>query len=331
MAVLVTGGAGYIGSHTVRELIRSGRDVVVYDSLGGGHRQAVGNVPLVTGDLHDTPKLVQTIRKNGIDGVIHFAALIQVGESMKEPEKYYLNNVAGTLSLLKAMRETKVNRIIFSSTAAVYGEPESVPITENAALKPTSVYGRTKLMIESILSDYDLAYGLRYAALRYFNVAGADPSGEIGEDHDPEPHIIPLIIKTLMGQRDHFSLFGTDYPTEDGTCIRDYIHVTDLAQAHILALNWIEQNRESRIYNLGNGNGFSNRQIIDTVERVSGRKLEVEEAARRAGDPAALVAGSERIKSELGWKPRLHDLGTIVETAWKWHTSHPDGFGGKKL
>jgi UDP-glucose 4-epimerase len=326
MSVLVVGGAGYIGSHTTKELLRAGIEPVVYDDLRKGHREAIGDVPFVNGDLHDSQALKEAILEYRVDGVIHFAAFIEVGESMRDPQKYYRNNVIGALNLLSAMRDTGVERIIFSSSAAVYGEPEQIPIFEGSELQPTSVYGRTKMIIELALADYALAYGLHYAALRYFNVAGADPTGDIGEDHDPETHLIPLIIKTLMGQRSKFSLFGTDYPTRDGTCVRDYVHVTDLARAHILALQWLEQNDQSRIYNLGNGNGFSNREIIKTVERVTGKKLKMVEESRRPGDPATLVAGSQRIKDELGWKPEYDSLDTIIETAWRWHTSHPTGY-----
>ena len=326
MSVLVVGGAGYIGSHTVKELVRAGREPIVYDDLRKGHRDAIGDVTFVTGDLHDSQALKEAIVEYGVDGVIHFAAFIEVGESMRDPQKYYRNNVTGALNLLSVMRETGVERLIFSSSAAVYGEPEQIPVHEDAALQPTSVYGRTKMIVELALADYAMAYGLHYAALRYFNVAGADASGDIGEDHDPETHLIPLIIKTLMGQRAKFSLFGTDYPTPDGTCIRDYVHVTDLARAHILALEWLEQDNQSRIYNLGNGNGFSNREIIETVERVTGKKLNMVEESRRPGDPAALVAGSRKIKDELGWKPEYDSLETIIETAWRWHTSRPTGY-----
>ena len=326
MSVLVVGGAGYIGSHTVRELVKAGREPVVFDDLRKGHRDAIGDVPFVSGDLHDSETLKEAILEHGIDGVIHFAAFIEVGESMRDPQKYYWNNVAGSLNLLRVMRETGVGRLIFSSTAAVYGEPEEIPISEDAAMQPTSVYGRTKMIVELALADFATAYGLRYAALRYFNVAGADPSGDIGEDHDPETHLIPLIIKTLMGQRAKFSLFGTDYPTRDGTCIRDYVHVTDLARAHLLALEWLEKNDQCRIYNLGNGEGFSNREIIETAERVTGKTLKMVEEARRPGDPAQLVASSQKIKDELGWKPEYDSLDTIIETAWRWHTSHPTGY-----
>jgi UDP-glucose 4-epimerase len=264
--------------------------------------------------------------QHDVQGAVHFAAYIEVGQSMKDPQSYYRNNVVGTLNLLDAMRQAGVQRIIFSSSAAVYGEPKEVPILEEAPINPTNVYGRTKAIMEGVLSDYERAYGLCYIALRYFNVAGADPEGDIGEDHDPETHIIPLIMKTILGQRPSFSLFGTDYPTKDGTCIRDYIHVTDLANAHVLALQWLEEKEESRVYNLGNGNGFSNREIIDTVERVAGKKLKLFEEGRREGDPAALVASSAKAMRELGWKPRFANLETIIETAWQWHKSHPTGF-----
>ncbi len=326
MSVLVVGGAGYIGSHTVKELVRAGREPIVYDDLRKGHRDAIGDVTFVTGDLHDSQALKEAIVEYGVDGVIHFAAFIEVGESMRDPQKYYRNNVTGALNLLSVMRETGVERLIFSSSAAVYGEPEQIPVPEDAALQPTSVYGRTKMIVELALADYAMAYGLHYAALRYFNVAGADASGDIGEDHDPETHLIPLIIKTLMGQRAKFSLFGTDYPTHDGTCVRDYVHVTDLARAHVLALQWLEKNDQSRVYNLGNGNGFSNREIIETVERITGKKLNMVEESRRPGDPATLVAGSQKIKNDLGWKPEYDSLDTIIETAWRWHTAYPTGY-----
>ncbi len=326
MSILVTGGAGYIGSHTVRELFRTRDDIVVYDNLTKGHRAAVKGFPFAKGDLHDTAAIAATIDKYNVTGVIHFAAFIEVGESMSNPHKYYHNNVGGTLNLLAVMQAKGVKNFIFSSTAAVYGEPDQIPVTEEASLQPTSVYGRTKLMIERMLTDLARSNELRYIALRYFNVAGADADGDIGEDHDPETHIIPLIIKTLLGRRDRFQIFGTDYPTEDGTCVRDYIHVTDLAQAHVLAMNWLEQGGESRVYNLGNGSGFSNRQIIEMVERITGSRLEVTEAGRRPGDPALLIASSQKITRELGWTPRFHTLETIIETAWRWHRGHPDGY-----
>lgn len=329
MAILVTGGAGYIGSHTVKELKDRGREVVVYDNLSRGHRDAVGEVPLIVADLMDSKVLAKTIEDYNIDSVVHFAAESQVGESMQNPQKYYLNNVSGTLNLLKVMLDKDVKNIVFSSTAATYGEPEEVPITENCPKNPTNVYGRTKLMIEHILSDYDMAYGLKYVALRYFNAAGAHISGEIGEDHAPETHLIPIIMEVLLGKRDKLSIFGTDYATEDGTCIRDYIHVTDLAQAHILALDWLKSGNPSRAYNLGNGNGFSVKQVVDTVERVTGREIPVEYAKRRAGDPAVLIASSQKVRDELKWQPQFDDLDTIISTAWKWHSNNPNGYEGR--
>jgi len=326
MSILVTGGAGYIGSHTVKELVARGKEVVVYDNLSKGHREAVQDCPLVVGDLFDAPKLEQTIQENGVDSMIHFAADSLVGESMSSPAKYYRNNVAGTLSLLETAMQTGVKYIVFSSTAATYGEPEEVPIKEDAAKNPTSVYGKTKLVIEGMLSDFDRAYGLKYTALRYFNAAGAHESGSIGEDHTPETHLIPIIMQVLLGRREKLTIFGTDYPTPDGTCIRDYIHVTDLADAHILALEALQQGAPSTVYNLGNGNGFSVREVIDTVEKVTGKKVAWEEGERRPGDPAVLIASSEKIIRELGWNPRFNKLEDIVASAWKWHESHPDGF-----
>lgn len=326
MAILITGGAGYIGSHTARELKDQGRDIVIYDNLSRGHRQAVKDMPLVVGDLADTELLARTIDEYHVDSVIHFAAESQVGESMADPQKYYINNVSGTLNLLKVMKEKNVNKIVFSSTAATYGEPERIPIDEESVKNPTSVYGRTKLMMEQILEDYDMAYGLKYVALRYFNAAGAHISGEIGEDHEPETHLIPIIMQVLLGQREAISIFGTDYPTPDGTCIRDYIHVTDLAHAHILALDALYDGMESRIYNLGNGNGFSVKEVIDTVEKVTGKKVPRVEEGRRPGDPAVLIASSQKIIKELGWKPRYNTLEKIIETAWNWHKNHPNGF-----
>lgn len=326
MSILITGGAGYIGSHTAWELKAQGRDIVIYDNLSRGHREAVKGMPLVVGDLMDTSLLEKTMDEYKVDSVIHFAAESQVGESMTDPQKYYINNVSGTLSLLKAMKEKSVNKIVFSSTAATYGEPERIPIDEASRKNPTSVYGRSKLIMEQILTDFDMAYGLRYVALRYFNAAGAHISGEIGECHNPETHLIPIIMQVLLGQRDEISIFGTDYPTPDGTCIRDYIHVTDLAHAHILALDALYQGMKSKVYNLGNGNGFSVKEVIDTVEKVTGKKIKRVEKDRRAGDPAILIASSDRIIKELGWEPGYNTLEEIIQTAWNWHSNHPDGF-----
>lgn len=317
-SVLVTGGAGYIGSHTVRRLLQNGYSVVVLDNLSKGHSWAVPReVPLVIGDVADVGLVAQTIRQFRATSVIHFAAFSLVGESMTNPRAYYSNNVAGTLRLLDAMRVTDTSRIVFSSTAAVYGEPARVPIDEDSALVPTSVYGRTKLAIEEMLEDYAAAYGLQFVSLRYFNAAGADPAGGIGEVHDPETHLIPLVLQAASGRRPFVEVFGTDYATADGTCIRDYIHVTDLADAHILALQSLNT-QHGGIYNLGSSQGFSVRQIISTAEGVVGHAIPVVESGRRTGDPAVLVASNVRARTELGWNPTMTDLETIVRTAWEW-------------
>jgi UDP-glucose 4-epimerase len=326
MAILVVGGAGYIGSHTVRELIESGKDVIVYDNLSCGHEQAVKGVKLIKGDIADKIKLVQTIKEYNIDSVIHFAAFIQVGESMAHPIKYYKNNVCNTINLLETMKENNVKYIVFSSSAAVYGEPEKVPIDEECAKKPTNVYGRTKLIIEDILSDFDKAYNIKYTALRYFNASGSHISGEIGEAHNPESHLIPIILNVILGKSKVLKIFGNDYPTKDGTCIRDYIHVTDLAKAHILSLEALKNGGESKVYNLGNGNGFSVLEVIKVVKQVTGEKVNYEFADRRPGDTASLVASSEKIIKELGWKQKYNSLEKIVETAWSWKKNHPDGY-----
>lgn len=326
MRVLVTGGAGYIGSHTVKALLSAGHEVVVFDDLSTGHEESVRGVAFIRGDVTRAEDLEQAFKAHEIDAVMHFAAKSLVGESMENPAKYYVNNVAGGATLLEAMRRAGVKAMIFSSTAAVYGEPETTPIPEDHPLAPTSVYGRTKLMFEQMLADYAQVYGLKYAALRYFNAAGADPSGEIGEDHDPETHLIPIVLQTALGQREAVTIFGTDYDTPDGTCIRDYIHVTDLADAHVLALEGLFAGSPSGVYNLGNGAGFSVRQVIETAEKVVGAPIPVKEGPRRPGDPAVLVAGSQRAKTELGWTPRYPDLEEIVRTAWQWHRTHPQGY-----
>ncbi len=327
MNILVTGGAGYIGSHVVEELKTEQITPIVYDNFSTGHADAVPeDVQLIQGDIHDRNFLEHVLGEYEIDGVMHFAASSQVGESMQDPAKYYFNNVAGTLSLLNAMRSAGVDCLVFSSTAAVYGEPERVPITENMPLQPTNVYGWTKRMIEKMLEDYSRAYELRYVALRYFNAAGASLLGNIGEDHRPESHLIPLILQAALGKRESVSIFGTDYPTADGTCIRDYIHVKDLASAHVLAMQHLQGGGESKFYNLGTENGFSVREIIQVVQQVTGRKFTVIEAARRAGDPAKLIASSEKIKKELHWQPQYSDIQRIVSTAYQWHSSHPDGY-----
>ena len=318
MRVVVTGGAGYIGSVVTEELIKDGHEVVVYDNLVKGHRDAVvEQAHFVEGDLLDSDKLRQTIKDNRIDAVIHMAAYSLVGESVEQPAKYYHNNVVAGLVLLDAMRECDVSRIVFSSTAAVYGEPETQPILESTPLNPTNPYGETKLAFERAMHWYERAYGLRYASLRYFNAAGA--TEKCGEDHDPETHIIPITLQAAAGKRAQVEIFGDDYPTPDGTCVRDYIHVVDLARAHILALDVLSE--RSVIYNLGcGGDGYSVRDVIETARRVTGREVPVRMGPRRAGDPAVLIASSDKIKKELGWRPQFQDLGLIVESAWKWAT-----------
>ena len=324
--ILVTGGAGYIGSHTVRELRERGMDVVVYDNLSTGHIESIGDTPFVKGDLFDVELLRKTFREYGVDSVIHFAAYSLVGESMVNPAKYYHNNVAGTLALLDAMLAENVKYLVFSSSAATYGDCGDGLITENSPQNPTSVYGQTKLMMEQFMQDYDKAYGMKYVALRYFNAAGAHASGEIGEAHNPESHLIPLILQVSNGKREQINIFGDDYPTPDGTCIRDSIHITDLADAHIKALEYLKNGGKSTYYNLGNGNGFSVKEVIDTVEKVVGSPVKKQVVDRRPGDPASLVASSEKIQQELGWKPKYDTLDSIVASAWKWHSTHPDGF-----
>lgn len=329
MNVLVTGGAGYIGSHTAKMLHEMGKNVVVYDSLVKGHREAAKWETFVEGDIFDSEKLEETIKKYNIDSVVHFAAFSLVGESMEKPEMYYHNNVVGTLNLLNVMMKNGVKKLVFSSTAAVYGEPESVPITEDIAKNPTNVYGKTKLIMENAMEDYSKAYGLKYIALRYFNACGADVSGEIGEDHSPESHLIPIILQTCLGKRESIKIFGDDYPTKDGTCVRDYIHVNDLASAHILALEALYRGHESDVFNLGVGNGFTVKEIIKAAEEVAGVEIKKEIVDRRAGDPAVLIASSEKIRRELGWKPEFDNVKKIIETAWNWHKNHPDGYINK--
>ncbi|MEN6566454.1 MAG: UDP-glucose 4-epimerase GalE [Veillonellales bacterium] len=326
MNVLITGGAGYIGSHTVRELMKRA-SVVVYDNLSKGHRESVpAGVDFVQGDIRDKELLTGVFRQYGIEAVVHFAADSLVGESMQQPSKYYHNNVAATLELLDTMTECGVKKIVFSSTAAVYGQPEVWPITEETAPAPTNVYGRTKLVIEGMLADFAMAYGFRYVALRYFNAAGALAGGAIGEDHEPETHLIPLILQTALGKRDGISVFGADYETTDGTCVRDYVHVTDLAAAHVLALQHLAAGGSSRVYNLGSETGFSVRQVIDRAKVITGVDFPVRQAARRDGDPAVLVASAAKIRRELGWKPVQSDLSSILRSAWIWQQGHPAGY-----
>lgn len=326
MAILVAGGAGYIGSHTVAELLEGNEEVVVADNLEKGHQEAVLGGKFYRGDLRDDAFLDRVFQENGIEAVIHFAAYSLVGESVGEPLKYYHNNVYATMNLLKKMKEHDVKKIVFSSTAATYGEPENIPILERDKTEPTNPYGETKLTVEKMLKWADNAHGIKYASLRYFNAAGAHISGKIGEDHSPESHLIPIILQAALGQREAISIFGNDYDTPDGTCIRDYIHVTDLAQAHILALQKLRDGGESDIYNLGNGKGFSVKEVVELAREVTGVNIKAVMADRRPGDPAILIASSEKIQRELQWKPQYNDLKTIIETAWRWHKNHPGGF-----
>ena len=325
MRILVTGGAGYIGSHTVKWLLAHGHQVTVYDNLSLGHRAAVPAEILVEGDLKDVDHLDQVLVGHQIDSVIHFAANSLVGESVTHPAKYYQNNLLNSLNLLERVRRHGIQRFVFSSTCATYGVPDAVPITEAQTQLPINPYGNTKLAFEKMLSDYAPAYNIGFAALRYFNASGASPDGTIGEDHTPESHLIPIVLQVALGKRPHVEIFGTDYPTPDGTCIRDYIHVDDLASAHLLALEKIVPGT-GRFYNVGIGNGYSVREVIQTVEAVTGKKIAVKEGPRRAGDPPSLVAGSDLVRHELGWKPTYTELRPIVESAWNWHKKHPTGY-----
>lgn len=327
MNVLVCGGAGYIGSHTVYELIERGHSVVVVDSLIKGHKAAVHNdAKFYLGDIRDEEFMDKVFKENNIDAVIDFAAFSLVGESVNEPFKYYENNVYGTLKLLETMERAGVKKIVFSSTAATYGEPENDIIVESDKTNPTNPYGETKLTVEKMLKWADNAYGIKFVALRYFNAAGAHISGKIGEDHSPETHLIPIILQTALGQKEKMFIFGDDYDTPDGTCVRDYIHVTDLADAHIKALEKLFKTNESGIYNLGNGKGFSVKEVIEKAKKVTGKDFKVEIEARRNGDPSTLIASSEKAIKELGWKPKFNTLDKIIETAWNWHKDHKNGY-----
>mgnify|MGYP001652923207 FL=1 len=327
MNVLVCGGAGYIGSHTVYELIERGHSVVVVDSLIKGHKAAIHNeAKFYLGDIRDEEFMDRVFRENQIDAVIDFAAFSLVGESVNEPFKYYENNVYGTLKLLEAMERADVKKIVFSSTAATYGEPENDIIVESDNTNPTNPYGETKLTVEKMLKWADNAYGIKFVALRYFNAAGAHISGKIGEDHNPETHLIPIILQTALGQREKMFIFGDDYDTPDGTCVRDYIHVTDLADAHIKALEKLFRTNESGIYNLGNGKGFSVKEVIEKAKKITGKDFKVEIEARRSGDPSTLIASSEKAIKELGWQPKFNTLDKIIETAWNWHKDHKNGY-----
>ncbi|MFO0964193.1 MAG: UDP-glucose 4-epimerase GalE [Gemmataceae bacterium] len=329
MRILVTGGAGYIGSHAVKLFLERGHDVTVYDNLCFGHKTAVPAERLIVADLKDVHRLDQVLLERRIEAVVHFAAFCFVGESVKDPGKYWQNNLVNTLGLMECMRRHRIGRFVFSSTAATFGTPETMPITEATPQRPINPYGHSKLAVEAALSDYARAYGWGYAALRYFNASGAAADGSIGEDHDPETHLIPLVIQAAVGQRPHIEIFGDDYRTPDGTCVRDYIHVDDLASAHLLALEKLGPGSELR-YNLGIGKGYSVREVIAAVEEVTGKKVPVKVGPRRAGDPPVLVASSEKIQHELGWKPRYNDLRAIVETAWKWHQAHPRGYRDRR-
>jgi len=326
MAILVTGGAGYIGSHTVAELLEQGKEVVVIDNLQTGHKDALLGGKLYEGDLRDKELLKRLFAENEIEVVIHFAANSLVGESMKDPVKYFDNNVYGTLCLLEAMDKANVRKIVFSSTAATYGEPEKVPIEENDPTHPTNVYGETKLTMERMMAWFDQVLDIKYVALRYFNAAGAHASGKIGEDHDPETHLVPLILQAALGQRDSIKIFGDDYNTPDGTCIRDYIHVSDLADAHLRAVEYLLGGGDSDVFNLGSGQGFSVKEMIEAVREVTGRDFPVQVTPRRAGDPAVLVASSDKARSVLGWKPSRDNLQDIIGSAWGWHSNHPEGY-----
>ncbi len=317
--ILIVGGAGYIGSHVNKYLNKNGYQTVVFDSLVNGHKKLVKWGEFVLGDLENIDQLEALFKKYPIKVVMHFAAFTAVPESVTDPQKYYLNNVKNTLNLLQVMLKHKVKHFIFSSTGATYGNPIEIPITEKHPQDPINPYGQSKLMIEQILVDYSKAYDFSYAALRYFNAAGADPEGEIGECRDPKAHLIPIVLEVASGKRKEMKIFGTDFDTKDGTCVRDYIHINDLASAHELALEYLLKGKESQVFNLGNGNGFSVKEVIERIEKITGKNIKVVEDGRREGDPPILIASSEKIKKVLGWRPKFADLDVIIETAWKWH------------
>lgn len=325
--VLVVGGAGYIGSHLCKRLREAEEPHLVFDNFEQGHQAAMQGSTAIAGDLRNPEDLERVFAEHPIDVVMHFAAYISVGESVREPGKYWRNNAFGALNLLEAMRGAGVSKFVFSSTAAIFGEPDRVPIDENHPKRPTSPYGQSKLVVERMLADYDAAHGLKSVCLRYFNAAGASPDGDLGEDHTPEEHLIPAAMLAALGRRPGLKLFGTDYDTPDGTCVRDYIHILDLAEAHLLAVRHLRDGGDSRQYNLGNGVGFSVREVIEMVEKVSGRTVPWEHAPRRPGDPATLVAASDRIRSDWGWAPKYPELETIVRHAWQWFDARPNGYG----
>ncbi|TDQ41452.1 UDP-glucose 4-epimerase GalE [Aureibacillus halotolerans] len=326
MSILITGGAGYIGSHTVDYFKAQGKEVIVFDNIRTGHKESIPGVTFIEGDLLNKGLLDQVFQDHSIDAVVHFAAKSLVGESVTDPLSYYENNVTGTQQLIQAMVKNDVKKLVFSSTAATYGNPTEVPIKESLPTNPTNPYGETKLAIEKMLAWCDDAYGLKSVSLRYFNAAGASPTGKIGEDHAIETHLIPLVLQVALGQREHISIFGDDYPTEDGTCIRDYIHVSDLASAHFQALKYLDNGGKTDVFNLGNGQGFSVKQVIDTCRQVTQHAIPAKTAPRRAGDPAVLIASSKKAQEVLGWVPASPELSTIVADAWAWHQSHENGY-----
>ncbi|MEW8972603.1 MAG: UDP-glucose 4-epimerase GalE [Tissierellaceae bacterium] len=326
MAILITGGAGYIGSHTVRYFLEQGKEIVIVDNLQSGHRESIGDNIFYNVDIRDKEEMGKIFKRHSIEGVIHFAANSLVGESMKKPYEYYHNNVYGMLCLLDVMKENHVDKIVFSSTAAVYGEPSNIPILEGDTTSPTNAYGETKLTMENMMKWFDIAYGIKYVSLRYFNAAGAYEDGSIGEIHNPETHLIPLILQVPLGKRDRIYIFGDDYSTKDGTCIRDYIHVMDLASAHYLAFEYLREGNHSDIFNLGNGNGYSVKEVIQVARDVTGHPIPAEIAERRPGDPAILVASSEKIKTILKWDPKFESLEKIIGDAWKFHKNRPKGY-----
>ncbi|MDD5464068.1 MAG: UDP-glucose 4-epimerase GalE [Candidatus Moranbacteria bacterium] len=326
MKILVTGGAGYIGSHTVRKLKGAGHNIVIFDNLSSGHKDAIKNFELFEGDLANKQDIEKVFSQHKFDAVVHFAGSIEAGESMTDPKRFFNNNFVCGLNLLEAMLKYDIKKIVFSSTAAVYGEPTKMPIEETDPKSPTNVYGQTKLMFEQVLDAYDNAYGLKSVCLRYFNATGADPSGEIGPDHKNKTHLLTLTLLTALGKRDSIKIFGTDYPTPDGTGVRDYVHVNDLADAHVLALNYLEKNNTSDKFNLGNEKGTSVREVIEMSKKITGVDFKIIEEPRRVGDPANLFASSQKAQKILGWKPQFPKMEQIVETAWNWHKKHPEGF-----
>lgn len=326
MPILITGGSGYIGSHTVKYILKQDEEIIVVDNMQSGHEAAIDVDHLYKIDIRDKEELDKVFKNHNIEAVIHFAANSLVGESMENPYEYYHNNVYGMMCLLDVMKENNVDKIVFSSTAATYGEPKNIPILEEDETNPTNTYGETKLAMEKMMKWFDQAYGIKYASLRYFNAAGAHESGTIGEAHNPETHLIPLILQVPLGKRDKIFMFGDDYPTEDGTCVRDYIHVMDLASAHYKALEFLRKGNKSDIFNLGNGNGYSVKEVIETTRKVTGHPIPAEVKERRVGDPATLIASSEKARSILGWKPQYDSLEKIISDAWNWHTNNPNGY-----